>query len=109
MSVHAGRMRLRAWGIGLLILGTLAILGGIVGGIGAWYAWNSAEAACLGSTDPLCGAGKTYLAAVLMVVAPLLAVPGMLLVVAGGIVLAIARKVEAVVGQGLAALATAFR
>lgn len=109
MTASTRLVALKVWGIALLVLGVVVIAAGIFGVFNARAMWSDAEAACEGSADDMCGAGRTYAAAVLLVVSPLATLAGALMIFVGGVLVAVSRWLDRTTDKVLDAAATYLR
>lgn len=101
-------MGLRGWGIAHLLVGIIVIGTGTFAAFSAREMWQDSEARCASVANEMCGAGESLAAAFLFLLGPLGLMIGVLLLLAGAIVLALARRVERALDKGLAALSAAL-
>lgn len=77
-------MRLRSWGVLLILLGVLLL------SAGSWGIWRArawqreGEAACVDDADA-CGTGRTYVLALAIAFLPFVTLPASLLVILGAV------------------------
>jgi uncharacterized membrane protein YdjX (TVP38/TMEM64 family) len=78
-------MRLRSWGILLLLAGILLITGAAMG-IQQARAWQKeGEAACAAGAEGACGTGRTYVLALAIALLPFVTLPASLLIILGAV------------------------
>jgi hypothetical protein len=82
---NRGAMRLRAWGILLLLVGVLLVAAAAVS-VQQARAWQKeGEAACAAGDDASCGTGRTYVLALAIALLPSVTLPASLLVILGAV------------------------
>lgn len=101
-------MGLRGWGIALLVVGIVVIGTGIFAAFSAREMWQDSEARCANAASEMCGSGESLAAAFVFLLGPLGFMIGALLLLAGGILIAVARSVERALDKGVAMLAAAL-
>jgi len=102
-------VNLRFWGIACLVVGILVIGTGVFAAVAARQMWVASEARCEGSGNDMCGAGESLAAAFLLVLGPVGTILGLLLALAGGLLIALQKWLDRALEKGMGLVAAALK